>query len=161
MEALSLKHSDFLNPSLLEPFFDYMLTVPEIRKQLSDLHVDDHSSLTSECKVFKNVITRNFDENIDVVVGDIHAFLCKNYSDAAPILTALYKLCMTCGYASACVGSLFSAMSYVDAPRRQRSGSERESSLTHLFFERKMVREITFEEFSVEWLKKPQSLFFF
>ena len=132
MEALSLKHSDFLNSSLLEPFFDYMLTVPEIRKQLIDLHVDDHSSLTSECKVFKNVITRNFDENIDVDVGDIHAFLCKNYSDAAPILTALYKL-------SARVESLFSAMSYVGAPRRQRSGSERESSLTHLFFERKMA----------------------
>ena len=161
MEALSLKHSDFLNPSLLEPFFDYMLTVAEIRKQLSDLHVDDHSSLTSECKIFKNVITRNFDENIDVDVGDIHAFLCKNYSDAAPILTALYKLCMTCGYASGRVECLFSAMSYVGAPRRQRSGSERESSLTHLFFERKMVREITFEEFSVEWLKKPRSLFFF
>ena len=93
MEALSLKHSDFINPSLLEPFFDYMLTVPEIRKQLSDLHVDDHSSLTSECKVFKNVITRNFDENIDVDVGDIHAFL--------------YKLFRCCSYPYSSVHTLY------------------------------------------------------
>ena len=54
--------------------------------------------------------------------------------------------------------SLFSAMAYVDDPKRRRRSSKRESALTHLLFEKDLVRQITFDEFSEEWLKKPRSL---
>ena len=97
--------------------------------------------------------------NFNLVIMQVASFFLyyaadqKTYADAA-------DMWMTCGYASARVESLFSAMSYVDAPRRQRSTSERECALTHLFFERNLVKEITFEEFCEEWLKKPRSLFF-
>ena len=101
--------------------------------------------------------------NFNLVIMQVASFFLyyaadqKIYADAAPVLISMYKLAMTCGYASARVESLFSAMSYVDAPRRQRSTSERECALTHLFFERNLVKEITFEEFCEEWLKKPRS----
>ena len=108
-----------------------MLTIPLIKKQLADIHMDDITSLTSECNVFRNVISRNFKSNCDV--GDIYIFMKNNYS---------------------------MAMAYVDSPRRKRSTSARESALTHLFFEKDLVSKITFEEFSKEWLKKPRSLLF-
>ena len=107
----------------------------------------------------KNVILRQFDSSGGTVdIGDIHEFLCKPYTDAAPVLISMYKLAMTCEYASARVESLFSAMSYVDAPRRQHSKSERECALTHLFFERNLVKDITFEESCEEWLKKRKEI---
>ena len=158
MGTLSPSHPDFCNPAFLRPFFEYMLTVPAFKKELSDLHVDDFTALESECKVFKNVIQRKFDSNADI--GDIYVFLRENYSEAAPILTDLFKMCVTCGYASARVECLFSALAYVDAPRRRKSGTDRESALTHLLFERELAKTISFEEFSREWLKKPRSLFF-
>ena len=136
-----------------------MLTVPKINDKLCSLRVDDLTALQSECKVFKNVIVRKFEKCTNVDVGDIYVFISENCAEAAPVLTSLYKLSITCGYASARVECLFSAMSYVDAPRRQCSKSERKCALTHLYFEREMVKNITFAEFSEEWLKKPRSLF--
>ena len=159
MDALSFTNTDFLDPSLIRPLFDYMLTVPKINDKLCSLRVDDFTALQSECKVFKNVIVRKFEKCTNVDVGDIYVFISENCAEAAPVLTSLYKLSITCGYASARVECLFSAMSYVDAPRRQCSKSERKCALTHLYFEREMVKNITFAEFSEEWLKKPRSLF--
>ena len=59
----------------------------------------------------KNVILRQFDSSGGTVaIGDIHEFLSKPYMDAAPVLISMYKLAMTCEYASARVESLFSAV---------------------------------------------------
>ena len=150
-------HPDFCDPEYLKPFFEYMCSIPLIKKKLGGLHKDDIESLTSECQVFKNVISRNFESNCDL--GEIYVFMKNNYSEAAPVLTSMYKLSLTCGYASARVECLFSAMAYVDDPKRRRRSSKRESALTHLLFEKDLVRQIKFDEFSEEWLKKPRGLF--
>ena len=121
-----------------------------IGRKLNDLHVDSFASFKSECNVFKKVILRKFDSKREDV-GEIYLFLLQNYSEAAPFLTALYKLCVTRGCASARVECLFSAMTYVDAPRRHKSESWRECALTHLLFEKEMVRGISFNEFATEW----------
>ena len=105
------------------------------------------------------MIQRRF-ESSNADVGEVCLFLYENYTEAAPILTALYKLCMTCGYASARVECLFSALNYVDSTRSCKSSPWRENALTHLLLEKDMVREITFEEFAQEWLKNPRSLLF-
>ena len=83
MDALSFKHTDYLNPSLLQPLFEYMLTIPVI---------SDFLTLKSECKVLKNVILRDFEGTENVDVAEIYMFLSKNYSEAAPVLTSMYKL---------------------------------------------------------------------
>ena len=165
MDALLPSHYEFIDSSTLKPLFEYMLTIPAISLKLRLMKVDDFEFFSSECKVFnfesKTLSCVNLIVSGGTVdIGDIHEFLCKPYTDAAPVLISMYKLAMTCGYASARVESLFSAMSYVDAPRRQRSKSERECALTHLFFERNLVKEITFEEFCEGWLKKTRSLLF-
>ena len=157
--GLSPSHPKFCDAMFLHPFFEYMLTIPMIERKLNALHVDSIASFKSECNVFKKVIHRKFDSKREDV-GEIYLFLLQNYSDAAPILTALYKLCVTCGYASAKVECLFLAMTYVDAPRRRKSESWRECALTPLLFEKEMVRGISFNESATEWLKKPRSLFF-
>ena len=159
MGALSPTHPHFCDSIFLQPFFEYMLTIPVTRKQLNGLHADDPTAFRSECKVFKNVIMRRF-ESTNADVGEVYLFLHENYTEAAPIFTALYKLCMTCGYASARVVCLFSALNYVHSPRRSKSNPLRENALIHLLYEKDMVREITFEEFTQVWLKKPRSLFF-
>ena len=159
MGALSPTHPHFCDPIFLQPFFEYMLTIPVVRKKLNGLHADDPTAFRSECKVFKNVILRRF-ESSNADVGEVYLFLYENYTEAAPIPTALYKLCMTCGYASARVECLFSALNYIDSPRRCKSSPWRENALTHPLFEKDIVREITFEEFAQVWLKKPRSLFF-
>ena len=140
------------NPNLcalccLKAFFDYMMTIPVIKKAFDKRNIDENKLSSSECNVFKGVILKSFKtKDADIDIGEIYQFLNENYLKAAPILTALYKLCMTCGYASAWVECLFSTMSYVDAPRRRRMTSSRECVLPHLFFEKELVRSITFEE---------------
>ena len=106
-----------------------MLTIPVIKKQLNSLHADDPIAFTSECKVFINMIMRRFESsNVGAWV------LYQNYTEAAHIPTALYKLCMTCGHASARVECIFSALSCVDSPRRCKSSQWRDR-------ERKRKRE--------------------
>ena len=158
----TLCHSQHRFPGSISPPTSVRLYVDCSKNydKLCSLRVDDFTTLQSECKVFKNVIVRKFEKCTNVDVGEINVLMSENYAEAAPVLTSMYKLSITCGYASARVECLFTAMSYVDAPRRQRSKSERKCALTHLYFEREMVKNITFAEFSEEWLKKPQSLFF-
>ena len=138
--------------------WEVSLTIPVIKRDLDEKTVEI-SCFSSECHVFKNTILREF-KTKDVDVSEIYNYLLENYANAAPLLTSLYKLCITCGYASARVECLFSAMSYVDAPRRRCSTAWRECALIHLLFEKENVRKITFDEFSQEWLKKPRSFYF-
>ena len=159
LEVLSPSHPQFCDPCLLKPLFDYMLTVPIIKKDFDERHIDVNN-FASECKVFKNTILRNFKPNENHDIGDIYQFIRGKHEITSTLFTSLYKLCMTCEYASPRVECLFSAMAYVDTPRRCKSKSARECALTHLLFEKETVRHITFDEFSQEWLKKPRCLFF-
>ena len=82
MGALIPNHPEFCDPEILQPFFEYMLTIPLIKKQLADLHVDDITSLTSAPGVGNRTASRivldlkgklddaEFDE-ISGVMGDV------------------------------------------------------------------------------------------
>ena len=68
MGALVPNHPEFCDLEYLRiSFLEYMLTIPLIKKQLADLHVDDITSFTSECNVLKIVISRNFESNYDII----------------------------------------------------------------------------------------------
>ena len=116
--------------------------------------------LQAECTVFRNVILKQFPKESNPDICCIHKFLIQNYSAAAPILITLYKVAVTCGYASARVECLFSFLTQVDSSRRRSSTPYRECALTHQFFEKAIVRDISFEEFTLEWQKKPRALNF-
>ena len=49
MGALQPNHPDFFDPEYLKPFFEYMCSIPLIKKKLGGLHVDDIESLASDC----------------------------------------------------------------------------------------------------------------
>ena len=161
MEALSPTNPDFFVTSVIEPLYDYAETIPVLKVLWLD---NDFSKgrLQAECTVFKNVILNkfHFDTGKTIDISDIYRFLKSSYASAAPILIELYKISITCGYASARVECLFSSMTFVDSARRRSSTPFRECSLTHLHFERNIVKEITFDEFAKEWCKKPRSLNF-
>ena len=67
------------------------------------------------------------------------AFMVTNHANNAPILTKVYKVAVTAGYASAPVECLFSALTKVDAPQRRRVKTKREADLAFLHYERKTL----------------------
>ena len=70
--------------------------------------------------------------------------MIKNYSGAATVLTQLYKLSITAGYASVTNECSFSALQQIDSPRRRSMSPYRECDLTFLYFERELLDSVTF-----------------
>ena len=159
MNALLPNDPKFCDISVLTPLFEYLLTIPRVKAEFAGRNIE-LSNLECECKVFKHIILSHCNRKETNDIGNIFEFLLENYEVAAPALTMVYRIALACGYSSARVECLFSSMTYIDAPRRRRSTPFRECALTHLFFEKNLTREISFDEFSVEWLRKPRSLFF-
>ena len=96
----------------------------------------------------------------EIDMSKLSALMTKHHSKSAPILTLLYKLAITAGYASARVECLFSALTTVDAPQRRSMSTKREEDLTLLHFENKTLMELKFTDFLNEWTKKPRRLIF-
>lgn len=110
----------------------------------------DTEVLNAECKVHKSIIEEHV-RNLDSAdVFDVLRELKANYSGTASILIVLYRVAISMGYTSARVECLFSAEGHIDTPNRRSQSPYRECSLTHLFFERDIVKDITFEEISIE-----------
>ena len=94
------------------------MTIPDVKRKLAEYRKLD---LQSECKVFRKVLlreleNRSFDHETrkeDVDMNKVCAYMMKNHSISAPILTSLYHVAVTAGYASARVECLFSALSRV------------------------------------------------
>ena len=86
--------------------------------------------------------------------------MVKAHIDCAPVLTMLYRVAATAGYASARVECLFSALTKVDAPQRRRQATKRESNLTFLHFERTTLMSLEFDDFVKVWDSKNRKLSF-
>ena len=95
----------------------------------------------------------SFQSKGKVDMGQICEFVINHHSEGAPVLSLLYKVAVTAGYASARVEWLFSALTKIDSPQR-RSMTKRESNLTFLHFGRE-----TFNDFLSIW-NKPRKLSF-
>ena len=86
--------------------------------------------------------------------------MLKVHKDTAPILSILYRVATTAGFASARVESLFSSLSQIDVPQRRSMSTKRESDLTYLYFENETLMSVSFEEFLERWRQKPRRLKF-
>ena len=159
MEALHPKSEKILDTTLLMPLYEYSNTVPVICNYMTQEKVDSEV-LRSQCNIHKGLILRKFNYTDTIDLLDILQFLNSDYSSTAFVLIMLYKVAITCGYGSARVECLFSAMSHVDTLKRRNQSPYRECNLTHIYFERDIVKSITFEDFENEWCKKQRKLFF-
>ena len=143
----------------LKPLFEYAMTVPLIAQKLQGKTM---KNLKAECQVFRPVLSSqkwNVDPSTKSInVNDVAGYMIKHYSSAAIVLTQLYRLGITAGYASVTNECSFSSLQQVDSPRRRSMSPYRECDLTFLYFERKLLESVTFDEFIQEWYKKPRRL---
>lgn len=143
----------------LKPLFEYAMTVPLIAQKLQGKTMEN---LKAECQVFRPVLSSqkwNVDPSTKSInVNDVAGYMIKHYSSAAIVLTQLYRLGITAGYASVTNECSFSSLQQVDSPRRRSMSPYRECDLTFLYFERKLLESVTFDEFIQEWYKKPRRL---
>ena len=51
--------------------------------------------------------------------------------------------------------NVISSVTYINKPRKRRCTPFRQRTLAHTFFRKIETLELSFEEFSVEWLQKP------
>ena len=84
--------------------------------------------------------------------------MSKNYREVVPILYNMYLVAITAGFASAWVECLFSALTGIDTPQRQRMTTDQDSDLTYLYFQSKMLQSLDFDDFLREWKNKPRKL---
>ena len=152
MECLLPCSPHFLNLNDLEPLFHCAMTIPMVKRQfLSEtLGIVD---LDAECCVYRRILLKEYDKGVflhenhkKVDLNKVCAFMVKAHIDCAPVLTMLYRVAATAGYASGPVECLFSALTKVDAPQRRRQATKRESNLTFLHFERTTLMSLGFDD---------------
>ena len=135
------------------------MTIPLISRRLQGKCLEN---LRAECQVFRPVLLA-IEWKVDpttksINMNDVAGYVIKNYSMAAMILSDLYRLSVTTGYASVTNECSFSSLQQVDSPRRRSMSPYTECDLTFMYFEREQLDLITFEEFIHEWYKKPRRL---
>ena len=142
------------------------MTIPTVKRSfLSEtLGIVD---LDAECRVYRRILLKEYDKGVflhenhkKVDLNKVCAFMVKAHIDCAPVLTMLYRVAATAGYASARVECLFSALTKVDAPQRRRQATKRESNLTFLHFERTTLMSLEFDDFVKVWDSKNRKLSF-
>ena len=120
-----------------------------------------------ECRVYRRILLKEYDKGVflhenhkKVDLNKVCAFMVKAHIDCAPVLTMLYRVAATAGYASARIECLFSALTKVDAPQRRRQATKRESNLTFLHFERTTLMSLEFDDSVKVWDSKDRKLSF-
>ena len=168
MESLIPSWYDkFLNAKLLKPLFAYILTIPAARNKLLSEKLDE-SNFASECHVFQRVLTKEMEKGTfkhdtrDGVtdLNKVRRYMVMNHNITAPILCILYRVSVTAGYSSARCECVFSSLTKVDAPQRRNQTLKRETNLTFLYFEKKAMMDLKFEDFFRVWSSKPRKLKF-
>ena len=166
MEALLPNSKYFMDVEHLYPLFQYAVNIPTIEQKFISESLGK-GDFEAECRIFRHILLKedlsSFMHNTcekEVDMCKLCIFMDKNHVNNAPILTLLYKLAVTAGYALARVKCLLSALTKVDAPQRRCMTTERESNLTFLHFERTTLMELKFEDFLKTWNGKPQKLSF-
>ena len=160
-------YDKFLDAQLLKPLFAYILTIPAARNKLLSEKLNE-SNLIAECQVFQRVLTKELEKGTfkhdtrDGVtdLNKVRRYMVTNHNEAAPILCILYRVSVTAGYASARCECVFSSLTKVDAPQRRKQTVKRETNLTFLYFEKKALMNLKFEDFFRIWSSKPRKLKF-
>ena len=168
MECLlpSASKESFLDSDSLEPLFDYAMTIPTIKSRMLSEALGK-VDLRAECHVYRRVLGKELEKGSfkhatrnDIDMNKVCAYMIRHHAESAPVLTILYRVAVTAGYASARVECLFSALAMVDAPQWRRQSTKRESNLTFLYFERKTLMSLKIEDFIKIWESKPRKLSF-
>ena len=166
MESLLPSSANFLDLTDLEPLYKYAITIPKVKSQMLSEALGK-GNLDAECRVYRRVLLKEqekgaflHDSRNTVDLNKVCAYMAKSHIDCAPVLTILYRIAATAGYASARVECLFSALSKIDAPQRRCQTSQRESNLTFLHFERKTLMALKYDDFIKVWDSKPRKLSF-
>ena len=123
--------------------------------------------MDEECRVYLRILLKEYDKGVflhenhkKVDLNKVCAFMVKAHVDCAPVITMLYRVAATAGYASARVECLFSALTKVDAPQRRRQATKRESNLKFLHFERTTLMSLEFDDSAKVWDSKNRKLSF-
>ena len=123
--------------------------------------------MNAECRIYRRILLKEYDKGVflhenhkKVDLNKVCAFMVKAHIDCAPVLTMLYPVAATAGYASARVECLFSALTKVAAPQRRRQATKRESNLTFLHFERTTLISLEFDDSVKVWDSKNRKLSF-
>ena len=154
MEALLPNSKYFMAIEHLYPLFRYAVNILTIKQTFISESLGK-GDFEAECRIFRRILLKEDSmhdtREKEVDMCKLCVFMDKNHVNNAPILTLLYKLAVTAGYASARVECLFSALTKVDPPQRRRMTTERESNLSFLHFERSTLMELKFEDFLKIW----------
>ena len=95
MECLLPSSPNFVNLNDLEPLFQYAMTIPTVKRFLSEiLGIVD---LDAECHVYRRILLKEYDKEVflhenhkKVDLNNVCAFMVKAHIDCAPVLTMLY-----------------------------------------------------------------------
>lgn len=166
MEGLLPSSENFLDLRKLEPLFNYAMTVPAFKMMMQTESLGKFD-LEAECHIFRRILTNQKEEFIHdsknrqcIDLNKVCTFMVRNHEISAPVLTSLYRIAVTAGYSSARVESLFSAVTKIDAPQRRKMTTKRETNLSFLYFEKKTLMNLKFEDFIKVWMSKPRRLSF-
>lgn len=168
MESLIPSYYDkFLDARNLIPLFKYVSSIPTALKKLQAENLNE-SNLTAECHVYERVLRKELENGIFdhkerkgvVDLTKVCQYMVRSHAEAAPVLCLLYRIAVTAGYASARCECVFSSLTKVDAPQRRSQSVKRETNCTFLYFERKTLMELEFEDFYKIWVGKPRKLKF-
>ena len=142
-----------------------MTCAQSVRKHFSKCYL--FFPMDAEYRVYRRILLKEYDKGVflhenhkKVDLNKVCAFMVKAHIDCAPVLTMLYRVAATAGYASARVECLFSALTKVDAPQRRRQATKRESNLTFLHFERTTLMSLEFDDFVKVWDSTNRKLSF-
>ena len=128
----------------------------------------NESNLTAECHVYERVFRKELENGIFdkkrkgvVDLTKVSQCMVRSHAEAAPVLCLLYRVAVTAGFASARCECVFSSLTKVDAPQRRSQSVKRETNCTFLYFEKKTLMELEFEDFYKIWVGKPRKLKFY
>ena len=147
--------------------YKWATTIPTVKSKFAKQHLGK-GDLDAECRVFRKVLLKELEKGLfvhdsrkgHIDLTKVVVYMLKNHSETAPVLTILYQLAVTAGYASARCECVFSALTKIDVPQRRRQKTKRETNLTFLHFERKTLMTIQYEDFLRVWESKPRRLNF-
>ena len=168
MESLIPSYYDkFLDTWNLTPLFKYVSSIPTALNKLQ-AEILNESNLTAKCHVYVRVFRKELENGIFdkkrkgvVDLTKVSQCMVRSHAEAAPVLCLLYRVAVTAGFASARCECVFSSLTKVDAPQRRSQSVKRETNCTFLYFEKKTLMELEFEDFYKIWVGKPRKLKFY
>ena len=143
-----------LDEDSLIPLVDYTLSIPGFHGELGGLG-NLQETLIAETRVHKQNILQYMSDFKEKLKGKDPLISVLRYLDtqgnSAPLLPALLKVGIICGYSTSTVECVFSARARIDTPHRRRLTRYKQGILTSLHFEKDITDSLHFTEFLKRW----------